>query len=452
MLAIIPMVLTTFPEHESVSWLVLSNVSFFGVLIGQQLFSIFSNILSFTMGGAFRVGVQIEDKEVIDKSEPNWISFEKAYGTLRWLQVIASSLNLIFAASIGYFALSNILEGTDGSTQVFGAFLVLLVTEFFFLAFGNYQIALRGMNEVSLLNRWQTLMALLSVCAGLAVLGSGGGILATTCAMQSVLLIHLLCMRKLARNARGGVISCFSKLKFDRVIFEDAWRPLWKQSIVAFTALGFLQVVGVIFSFSAEPAEVGSYFLLLRLCGFVNSVSHEPLASVSPRFSRFIAQGQRSEIADEVIVRMAICLGIYICGMFIVTFIVPTLLIFIGANVVLPSLLATATYCCFSCYAKYFTLGQRITAFGNHIIQYWERVFACLIGLILIYFLAPRYGVLGIVLGFNFPYPFLFRLKSIFEASRFLDVSTSRMLLIGLMPAIYIASCSLYILWGFSQP
>ncbi|MDQ8193293.1 hypothetical protein QEH59_02575 [Coraliomargarita sp. SDUM461004] len=426
------------PEHETISWLLFANLSFFGVIVSQQLGSIFSNMLSFAMGGAEDLGVK-NAVTVRDYSDgPNWGAFARAYGTLRWLQVGTAFTNLLLAGAMGYYALGNLLDGVSHPEAVIGAFIIILVTGFISTSLGNYETALRGMNKVALENRWQTIMSLISVAVGVISLVLGGGIFWTTLVMQMVIMCNVLRMRYLAFRAEDGAIQKFPQLLFDREIFVAAWGPMWRQGLVAFAAVGFVQGIGVIFSFTGTAAEVGSYFLLIRIWSAVNLFSHAPFSSVAPRFSREIARGQIAAVRDEILLRFRASLSLFVVGMFGIVFVAPWLLQFIGANLLLPDFYTTALYCCFGCYAKYFSLAQHVLMLGNVVIQYWERLLVGLLGIFLVSYLMPKYGNFGIVLGIVAPYPFVFRLVAIRQASDFLGIKQVRLLREGIISVIYL--------------
>lgn len=293
MLAVTPLILTRFDTTEIAAWYLFASLLFFGHLLQGGVSRTFSRTISFGMAGASDLA-PIKDLKVSNSKSgsPNWELVGRAYGTVGWLNLVLALCSGLLAAGMGYYGLERLVEGHTNPDEIWWAFGIFLISQTVIFVFRKYEIALRGMNYVPLINRWSALISLISVAVGAFVLAFGANIWQLALAMQGVLMLDVLRMRFLLRQVEGGRAKRFPARCLDRQVIGWAWPPLWKSLASNLSQEGVIQFALVLFARNGEAGVVASFLFSYRILRVIGRVSDAPFTSHGPKFSALLARGE----------------------------------------------------------------------------------------------------------------------------------------------------------------
>lgn len=406
LIAVTPLILTHFGETEIAAWYLFASLNLFGNIINQRIGLTFSRMISFAMGGAENLSPvkSASAKNTSDQCAPNWDSLERAYATVSTLQLAVTLVSTALAIAMGWFALTPMLQGYEAAADVWIAFSVIQATFCIAKIFGRYSIALWGMNYVALSNRWDTLINIASMLAGLLTIALGGGIASVAVAMQSLILAGVLRNYLLIFSVEDGRVARFRQYGFNRDIFLAAWPPLWKGFIGQFSNSGVIQLSGVIFARYGDLATVATYLFSLRIMQMLVHFTDAPLSSQQPKMSRMLASGDQEKLAALFYKRMPMALGLLALGVITLGVVGDPLLRVIGANISFMNRDLWFVFGGLILVQKALQLHCMFCACGNHVIYYWRIAISGLFSLVLLLLTIRSFGVLGIVLSMTVPY------------------------------------------------
>ena len=401
--AVTPLLLTRFDETEIAAWYLFASLNFFGTTLSQRLGLTFSRMFSFAMGGASNLAPIKGKRAPENGGAPNWIAFERAYGTVGSLNLGISWVNVLIALGMGLYGLSNILEGYDAVRRIWMAFGLMQLIAFLVFIFQRYQIALRGMNYVALSNRWQMLFSILSICVGCVALSLGADILILVLVMQPIMVLGLLRDRFLLGRVEGGRVLKLKAYGFDREVFSWAWPPVWKGFVAQFGVVGGVQLTTILYTGVGAKADVASYLFAVRMMATLTQVAQAPMMSVQPLMSKLRAAGDIPTLRSLIRKRMALSLGLIALGVLVGGLLLPFLMTLIGSSVGFISLELWLLLGGLTLVVRFNSICGSVSAVGNEIIYYWQPALAAIVGSISILLIGDQIGMLAPILASTVP-------------------------------------------------
>lgn len=378
-------------------------------------------MFAFAMGGGSNLAPIKGRRPTENDGQPNWPSFERAYGTIGSLNLGIGWLNVLIALAIGWFGLGNLLEGYPAKSTVWLAFGLMLTTSLIVFNFQRYSIALQGMNYIALANRWQTVFSLLSLLAGIIVLSMGGGLVALAAAMQSFVLANIFRNYVLLRHVQEGRVIRFRQYGFDREVFSWAWAPTWKGFIGQFGQLGSLQLTAIIYTAYGSKGEVASFLFALRMMQTITQIAQAPFSSVQPLMSRLRAAGDMEKLSDLVQKRAAISLGLTFIGICVAAIGFPLALDLIDANLEFIPVQAWLLFGLLTMLVRFDLLCCAVSAIGNEMIYYWEMAAAAVLSCLAIFLIQNQLGFYGPILASMLPVVLILNVGPFFKAKQILQ-------------------------------
>lgn len=296
MLAVTPLILTKFDSIEIAAWYLFASLMFFGQLIQGGIGLTFSRMIAFGMAGADSLAPIKERKVCPTKGMPNWDLVGRAYGTISFLNSMLAIFTSMLAAGMGYYGLQRMVELHPRPGEIWGAFLVILVSKAIIFIYQKYEITLRGMNYVPLINRWSTLFSLFSVCTGFTALTLGANIWQLALTMQATLLLNVIRMRFLLNTVENCRAKCFPKSSMDSQVMSWAWPPFWRGLVTNVSQEGVVQFALVLFARHGEPLVVASFLFSYRILRVIGRISNAPFSSHMPKLSKLLAAGEVEQL------------------------------------------------------------------------------------------------------------------------------------------------------------
>lgn len=328
--AVTPLILTQFDTTEIAAWYLFGSLMFFGQIIQGGIGLTFSRMIAFGMGGASDLA-PIEDggRKQRGTGTPNWEVIGRAYGTIGALNILLAVFVGVLAVAIGYYGLERMVGVHSRPAEIWTAFGIIVASQSFIFAFRKYEVTLRGMNYVVLINRWGTLFSILSVVAGFTVLTLGANIWQLALTMQCVLLLDIVRMRILLHHVEGGRAREFPAHRANREVLSWAWTPFWRVLVTNLSQEGVVQFALVVFARHGEPAVVASFLFSYRILRVIGRISNAPFSSHMPRMSRLLAEEKIEELRSVIIRQIfrsqaLLAFGIIVGGLAL-SFLLPTI-------------------------------------------------------------------------------------------------------------------------------
>jgi len=418
LLLVTPLILTRFDETEIAAWYLFASLNFFGTTISQRLGLTFSRMFAFAMGGASNLAPIKGKREQENGGQPNWPAFERAYGTVGSLNLGLGWLNVLLALGMGWFGLSNLLAGYEAKGVIWLAFGLMQFSSLFSFIFQRYAIALQGMNYIALSNRWGIIFSLLSIVFGSLTLWLGGGIVALVLVMQVFTVLGFFRKRFLLRAVEGGRVLGFKQYSFDREVFSWAWEPTWKGFVGQFGIHGSVQLTAIIYTAFGSKLEVASFLFSMRMMQTITQIGHAPFSSVQPLMSRQVAAAQYVELKKLLHRRITISLVMTAVGIILAGVSLPFLLSYIGASISFIDTKAWFLMGALLLLFRFDIINGAVCGLGNHIVFYWDLLFAAVISLTVLLWLSNTIGIYGPIISMYSPAILILNIRPFLKAAK----------------------------------
>ena len=333
LIAVTPLLVTSFDETKITVWYLFASLNIFGNVVSQRIGLTYSRMFSFAMGGAKTLEPIKQLQEDSANNQPNWHSFEEAYGTIGFLNLFTALVNTMVASLIGWYVLKDLVADYHDAQSIWFSFLSFQGFIFIRLLFNRYAIALRGMNYIAVVQRWDILTGLLSVLGGFLVLHFGLGMITLVIVMQGVVCLVVIRNAFLLKKLESGVVSRMKSYSWNSKVFSWAWGPTWKGMVGNFGLQGSTMLVTILYTKFASVTDAACFLFSSNIMSSIVQVAQVPFSSLQPKFSRLLASGKNSEFSSLVKQRILISLLLLATGIVIVGLLLPICLDFISSNV-----------------------------------------------------------------------------------------------------------------------
>lgn len=397
--AVTPLLLSNFNSIEISAWYLFGSILLFGNITSTQINLLFSRFLALAMGGATNLTPIEIPRSSKEKLAPNWELIKKIYNTTGSLMLAIGALGAIISAFLGIYGLEKMVVGSSESRAIWIALSIMIASEFFCSLFAKYQIALRGLNYISLTNRWNIAISLLSTAAGFISLTLGAGIISLTIVMQAIRTIGMFRFLPLLRRIEDKRFSKFSGWGWDKEVIKESSRPFMKGLISTLANRSSLQFAIISFTRNGDPSTVAGVLLSMRLLNALGGISAAPVTSRIPGFSRLIAEGKFANLTREFSRNIVIGLSLFSFGVCLLAIVLPFGIKYLDAELVpLPTrlflMLATLMIV-----QQYIIFLLTITVMGNHFVFYTREVLSAILSIFLSLYLIPIFGIAGLLIS-----------------------------------------------------
>jgi hypothetical protein len=416
LLLVTPLILTRFDETEIAAWYLFASLNFFGTTISQRLGLTFSRMFSFAMGGASNLAPIKGKREQENEGKPNWTAFERAYGTIGSLNLGIGWLNVFMALGMGWFGLSNLLQGYEAKGVIWLAFALMQGSSLLSFIFQRYGVALQGMNYIALSNRWGIIFSLLSIAAGSLTLWLDGGIIALVLVMQFFSVVGVFRNRFLLNAVEEGRVLHFRQYGFDREVFGWAWAPTWKGFIGQFGLNGSMQLTAVIYTGYGSKLEIASFLFAIRMLQTITQIASAPFGSVQPLMARLMAAGDIEALGKLIRQRMGYTLTLTAAGVVFGSVAIPFFLQFMGAKIDFIPVDAWLLLGGLTLLLRFDVLCCSVSAIGNEMVYYWDMAAAAGISAVILLLLGNSWGIYTPIITSTIPLVLILNFRPVRKA------------------------------------
>ena len=228
LLVITPLVLTIFTTSEVSSFIVL------GALIDFGFSPVFVRLVSYAAAGSKSLDPNEDTPEINEnvKIEINWIILEKLSGSMNVIYTVLSFVLFLLLSTLGSYLISKQLLLMEDPNYYWSAWRVMCCGLSIGFYGKRYDSLLRGLNFITLVNRWDILTNLITGVSLLAVLLFGGGILELVLCTQFWVVINIYIKRNKTKSVHDGRLSKFISYCIEKSIFNKIWSPSWRTAII----------------------------------------------------------------------------------------------------------------------------------------------------------------------------------------------------------------------------
>ena len=374
-------------------------------------------MISLSMGGKSNLAPIKSIQRHKTNGKPNWIVFERVYGTVKILNICIAFISVGIAILVGYFALNNIINNYELKVSIWFAFGFLQITTLTMMIFQHYQIALIGMNYVTLCNRWNILFSILSVFFGCIVVILTESILGLIFVSQLFILFPILIFFYLIKKVEGGRINKMKYFCFDNDVFRWAREPVLKGFITQFSNIGVLQYGSIMITKLGDSVIISSYLFTMYLVQVVVQCSSVPLTSISPLLGKLLSSNRLYELNKIYLKRVFYSIILMSLGFSFLIIFESFFHKFNTKTNLLPAL-PLLLLCSLALLQNTVNNAASICGVGNYIVMFWTAILSSLISIFMLSNIHPNTSFYFIIASIFAPRLVLYNIRTQSELVR----------------------------------
>lgn len=423
LLVIMPLLLNRFDDVELSAWLLFSSFMYFSELVVGQTNLVFSRMIALVNGGAKNLAPVTSGKKLDTVGETNWLLMERLFGSLSILNGFVSILGILIAAIMGVVSLPSVIGGHDHSDLIWSAFGVFIVGGLISYLLKMYSSVLRGLNKVSLTNRWDSLFAIISAFSGAIVLFLEGNIFHMALVMEFFVVLGSLLQVLLLYFIVEPRFRDFKLVHWDREINAWVWPPLWRGMVQNIATRGGTRIGLIMLSRHLQPSQLSSVLLSVKLLTILEGISIMSVSSHVPRFGKLLGQGNLCKLRESMIRGFRITAFTQCSGIIFIGFSAYLGIALIKSSVSFLELSMFFPLAVLHMLAAQVRQSLIICASGNNIVAIPRLTLAALITLIMTFVLLPIYGFWGFIVSAYVPLILIVNLQPLRLGCRLLGIT-----------------------------
>lgn len=405
LLLITSLILTRLPTLEIAAFYLFAATVTLASLLAQRVTLTFTRLFAFAGAGATDLGPIVTPRASPGQgstSADRWQSLRRAFGMAGWIYVGCAAFSTTICSLLGAYGIYNLQAGAASTNHLWASLAIVATGSFFDTVLRRYEAALRGLDHVALVNRWNALFSVCRMVVIVGVLWLGGNLLAIVAAQQLVLLASGLWSRWLLLRAEPRFRSA-PAYRFHRDILSAAWEPTWRGLVAQLSFTGVAQFSGIIFTRWGDPVAVAGYLLALRLITTLAQMSQAPFASRQPRFAHLRAAGRLDELKTTIERRILISLGLFSVSCLALGLVAEPLLGLLDTQVTFIPLAVWLVMSQLHLHDRFNILSLGVCATANVILFHWHQLAATVVSIVALVFLIGPWGLWGIILAIGVP-------------------------------------------------
>ena len=391
---LLPIVSIKLSTEELSVWLLLN------VFIGLQMLgdlgfgSTFSRAISHAYGGAIKITIykNSQDQNFINKSDksniPNWNLINRLYVTTSLLYFILSIVLIIIVGIIGYFSLKIPIDNLLNKSEGWYSFIIVLTAIFINFNGSKYRIFLQGINKVALLQRNQSIVAILTVIASVIVVLLTNSLIALIIIQQIGTAIAVIVFKYLSnKNYPESKPILFNDNKIDFKLIKSIFPIAWRSWFGVLMAFGVVQVSGIIVAQYGNSAQTASYLISIKIIDLVKNFSNAPFYSQIPYMNQLFLSKDKKLLLTLAFQRMKYTLLILTVSLGIITIFGNDILTLINSNVKLVNNDIFIILLISAFFERYGALHIQLLTLSNNIIWHIVTAISGTLFLVISYYL-----------------------------------------------------------------
>ena len=351
----------------------------------------------------------VENLEEVDKSgleldnnlifPTNETLLAKIILTMRFIYNRISLVSIVIMGVLGSLILIKPIGLLHNSSDVWIAWIILLLTNSIVLRGNIFTSYLQGAYKVALFRMWEAIMFLASSITTNLVAIFSPSLLNLIFVMQLWAVLGVARNWYLCRNILNKEFSLIKGNKIDKPIFRFLWPKVWRSGLGVLIARGLVEATGYIYAQIGESKDIAAYLLSLRVIQIISQLSQAPFYSKIPSLAKLYAGGKISELIAYAKTGMRYSYWTYtICFMLIAIIIYP-LLDRINSTTEFIDLRIWSIMGLAIILERYGAMHLQLYSITNHILWHIANSITAAIFLLISIFLLPKFGVAAFPLG-----------------------------------------------------
>ena len=401
---VLPLVLKKFPVEDFNVWSLFSTLLGLQLLLDMGFCVTFVRAIAVALAGAESPDAFQRNATVARGEGPNWVLLTRVVGSMRFIYQRLAVLYVLLLAVVGSAALVRPIGLSPHPGSAWIAWGIVVLSGYVNLRSNYLGVLLQGLNEITLVRRWEAITSVATVLTGFVVLQLGGDLLMLVAAMQAWSLVAALRNRWLCQQVAQRRFSPLPEAKKDPEMMTRLWPATWRSGVGVLMSFGLIQATGLINAQFATAANSASYMLCLRLMQLISSFSQAPFYSKSPLLPRLRAEGCIDRLLQVASDGMRKSLWTYSLGFILAGISGPLTLTFLHSNVVFPAAGLWLMLGGMNFIERYAAMHLLLYSTTNHIVTHIANGVTGLLSIAFAIALQPRLGIaampMGLLLGY----------------------------------------------------
>lgn len=298
--AVLPFVLINYPKAEITLWLYFTTIIGFQVVADLGFTSVLSRYYAYVYGGvenikygSIGINQQTGTRNSSTMNVELFSALENANRTIyKWLCVAW----MLILGIIGTYLVEPIVDETGSHIIAWSSWIITIIGTTARLYGNRYVTLLMGLDKIVVLRQFEALVGLITLLAGMLVIGIGGTIFALTLAIHSTQIIGVLVNRSLSKK----VLSLDSNIRLIDVcdtnknikIIKDILPSAWRSGLGILMSYGLVQGSGLLYTRLGVLESIAIYLFALNLIRIITTISQAPLYSKLPLMAKLWVEGK----------------------------------------------------------------------------------------------------------------------------------------------------------------
>ena len=400
----LPIVLKKFSIEETNLWFPFTTIVGIGQGIQYGFNSTFVRYFSYSYSGVnVKDFFKIKDRVSISSSgNVNESEFSDLLIVMKKTFLILTILYFILVLFLGTLSILKPVNYLENRYEGWIAWGLIIFGTTFNIYMTIYQIYLRGINKVALINRVSTIVSFFGVFLVLYVGIFFARLITIVFVVELIAIINSISIYFLSRKVNNNFLIELPKSKFKKEVFVVVWDSAWKSGITTIFATIIKHVSGIIVAQLFNPVTSASFLLTKRIFELLESFMMVTFQAKVPEIASLRAIGDFKRLIPLLYKVLYLLYGIFIMGVFIILFFGENLILLIKGNTDLGDVNLLIAFTFSTLILRWAGINLSISNQANHVIEHINGfiVFVCYF-----LFLGVFYKQLGVIV---FPLAILF--------------------------------------------
>lgn len=314
----IPFVLSNLSIEEINVWFLFSTV----VVISQSVVfgfnTTFVRYLSYSYSGVkieeFR-SIKTKFKKLKDQdNEVDLHEFSSLYIVLKRVFLFIGLIYFVVLMAAGTFALDKPISAMQNSYDGWIAWGIVVITTTFTLTHNYYQIYLEGLNQVAKIQMMLAKLGIFNLMVILIVLTLSPTLISIIIVYQSVTLLNLFFMIRLAKQVENEFIKTLLTKRFQVDIFKVVYETAWKSGITTVIASIVKHISGILVANLMTPSHSAPFLLTKRIFEILDQFTMTTFAAMVPKIASLRGEGDFIALMPILKKLFYLAYGVFIFG------------------------------------------------------------------------------------------------------------------------------------------
>ena len=299
LLLLTPLILTRFSTEEVSVWFL------FNIYLGLQSLADFglnnslTRAYAYAFGGAESIESFFNKDNIKSSDKINWVLARKINSALSYLLIMLMIIFSLFLIIFGTLSLIRPISSIINYEQAWFSWIVIIFTSAINIYGYKYTVFIKGMNNIPLFMRWQTLFAILSMVTSSVVIYVTSNLLAFVITYQFWVILNVLRNKYLANQLFNKEFKNFKLEKIDKKIIKNILPSAWRTWVAQFMSYGLIQMSGIFYAQIADPSSTAMYLFSLKIINFIKQFSNAPFYSRLPRLAKYFIQKKFNKLLED---------------------------------------------------------------------------------------------------------------------------------------------------------